>query len=224
VRGIHRETHCAHSQRLPTLLMIFGLSAASAAEGCFHKASEGEACGLGAECADGLSCSEGSGKCEAPSPLTPSCDPSATGCAEDQVGFQCYGGQVPNAPYLVGCTAIPGSNAVYCCTSVPHCVDFGPCGDAGNNFECNDPVVPQTSDPSLACATIFSFQGGSSYCCISKAACFATELFVCGDAGQSYACTGDAAPGQYGLACSPGPDEDAGAKGTYCCTTDGGGD
>jgi hypothetical protein len=94
------------------------------------------------------------------------------------------------------------------------------CGDAGVSFECNDPIVPQAKSGSLQCAKVYSLEGLSSFCCAKAAGCFAANLFGCGDAGQSFACTGNATPDQYGLKCRGGDFQDAGAMGTYCCETD----
>lgn len=153
---------------------------------------------------------------------TPYCEPETTGCPGAQNAFHCQGHGEPSGPYEVDCHTIPDpdptpGDAIYCCTYVPHCWTVDSCGDAGEHFECNDPLVPQGTDPSLECATVFSASGATDYCCAHRSACFPADLFGCGDAGQSYACTGDAAPPPYGLACGPGAYADAGTSGTYCC-------
>jgi hypothetical protein len=51
----------------------------------------------------------------------------------------------------------------------------------------------------------------------TEAECVPTKL-DCFDAGDSYVCTGDASPSQYGLSCSATPD--AGTSGAYCCAWD----
>jgi|HubBroStandDraft_1064217.scaffolds.fasta_scaffold02165_10 hypothetical protein len=119
---------------------------------------------------------------------------------------------------------MPEGNALYCCIYVPHCENDGRCDNANTaeavSFLCNDPLVPQGTDPSLECATIFSGEGATSYCCTHQIGCFPIDVFGCGDAGQSYVCTGDASPNQYGLACGAGIYADAGTQGTYCCESD----
>lgn len=215
-----RNTHA------PSAILTAALLAALGTAGC--KAGEGEACGWGTECAAALVCMESTGKCERMPPPIGYCEPANTGCPDDREGFQCSGGATPADKYVVDCTAVRDgaaqSEILYCCTRIPHCDQLGRCGDPGVTYGCTDPVVPQATDPSLECATVNSIGGWSSYCCAHETACFAADLFGCGDAGESYACTGDAAPDQYGLACTPGYYADAGAKGTYCCDVDAGSD
>src|SRR5262249_20058825 len=159
-----------------------------------------------------------------PSPAAAYCEAAAVGCAAGQSARRCFGAAVPSDPYLTGCALAPEAGATpddrtYCCTYVPHCTNFGSCGDSGINVQCNDPVVPQAMDPALHCATLFaSVVGASSYCCTREELCLETGMVSCSDAGVAYACTGDAAPS--GLACASGPNEDAGAKGVYCCAPD----
>jgi hypothetical protein len=192
--------------------------------GCRRTVGQGEVCGFGTGCAAGLACSQATGTCVLDTPIQPSCEPETTGCAGTLAAFRCVGGGVPEDPFETPCTQVPDAGnpingvAFFCCVSIPHCdMLLEPCGDAGAVYSCADPVVPQAKDPSLACAKIFSLGGGSEYCCTREATCVPAVLFGCGDAGQSYACTGGANPAEYGLQCHPGYYADAGTVGTYCC-------
>jgi hypothetical protein len=204
------------------------VSMAAVMLGCDRSAGQGESCGGGTSCASGLVCSASLAKCMPEVALTPQCESRPTGCPAGDDGFYCYGGDMPNGPGESSCALVPGSGdgtpgeGLYCCTPVSHCTNIGPCGDAGVNVQCDDPLTPQSMSPSLVCATIFSRGGSSSYCCSDRSSCFSASLFACGDAGQSYACTGDAAPESTGLVCSGGLYEDAGTSGTYCCASDAG--
>jgi hypothetical protein len=91
---------------------------------------------------------------------------------------------------------------------------------AGRQLRLQRSHRPQAKSGSLQCAKVYSLGGSSSFCCTPTASCFAADLFGCGDAGQSFACTGNATPDQYGLKCGGGDFQDAGAMGTYCCETD----
>ncbi len=228
VRPVHRTWQRRTRWALSALLLAALPGAAAATSGCSNGAGQGEACGWGLGCANGLVCMDSRGTCEPAIASSSYCELRGTGCGSRD-GYLCHGGGTPNDPYETGCTAAPSPDdaapgvTLYCCTYVPHCGDYGPCGDAGRNLQCDDPVIPQASDPSLECATIFSRgDGWSSYCCAQHTACFSAILFGCGDAGQSYACVGDATPSRYQLACTSGAYDDAGARGTYCCESDAG--
>jgi hypothetical protein len=222
---VHRSSH-AGNRWAPWTRFLAYLVGAVGSVGCSLKAGQGEACGFGVACSDGLTCSESTGTCIPISPPPPSCESEPSGCPGAQDAFRCIYGGTPTDEYHVNCAALPDSGdlaldeAIYCCHYVPHCDMLFSCGGAGVSFDCNDPIVPQDDSGTLQCAKVYSSGGSSSFCCTATASCFAANLFACGDAGQSFACTGNATPDQYGLKCSGGDFQDAGAAGTYCCETD----
>lgn len=220
---LHRTNTWASAARWVAVLAFTTSTAA-----CRRTAGEGEACGWGTSCVDGLACSEATGTClnlPLGQPPTPSCsDPLVTdACAPYESTTVCPSADLASQTASAlgdGCrtTSYRGSPAVCC----PGCVrvTFG-CGAPASGYACVDPHSPVELTSSMQCVLDFRYSipaGQSVLCCTSSDACFRTDVespSSCGDAGTSYACTGSATPEEAGLLCWPAPD--AGSSNRYCC-------